>query len=148
MKFRFQSLSLPPRFAGALAAAILVTGLAACGSSDDGAPIELTILHVNDHHSRLDAEPTTLRLQNASGAREAVSVELGGFPRVKQAIDEIAATRTNVLKLHAGDAITGDLNRPKSSRPSWATVELMVDRRDARMKQVRAINSSKLLKKA
>jgi 5'-nucleotidase / UDP-sugar diphosphatase len=109
MKFRFQSLSLPPRFVGALAAAILVTGLAACGSSDDGAPIELTILHVNDHHSRLDAEPTTLRLQNASGAREAVSVELGGFPRVKQAIDEIAATRTNVLKLHAGDAITGDL---------------------------------------
>lgn len=89
--------------------AFVVAGLVACGGSDGGEPIELTILHVNDHHSRLDAETTTLRLQNASGTRESVTVDFGGFARVKQAIDDIAATKNHVLKLHAGDAITGDL---------------------------------------
>jgi 5'-nucleotidase len=87
----------------------VAAGLVACGGSDGGEPIELTILHVNDHHSRLDAETTTLRLQNASGTRESVTVDFGGFARVKQAIDDIAATKNHVLKLHAGDAITGDL---------------------------------------
>ncbi|XVJ70237.1 MAG: bifunctional metallophosphatase/5'-nucleotidase [Rhizobacter sp.] len=95
---------------GSLVLTVLVTsGLVACGGSDGGEPIELTILHVNDHHSRLDAETTTLRLQNASGTRESVTVDFGGFARVKQAIDDIAATKNHVLKLHAGDAITGDL---------------------------------------
>lgn len=85
--------------------------LAACGGGDD-APresLEVTILHVNDHHSRLGAESTTLQVRTAAGAREGVSFPLGGATRVVQAIDEIAATRPNVLKLHAGDAITGDL---------------------------------------
>ncbi len=88
---------------------MLALGLATCGSSDDGTPIELTILHINDHHSRLDPETINLRLRNASGARESVTVDLGGFARVKQAIDELSAGKANVLKLHAGDAITGDL---------------------------------------
>jgi 5'-nucleotidase / UDP-sugar diphosphatase len=90
-------------------AAATAATLAACGSSDDGSPLELTILHVNDHHSRLDAETLNVRLLNAAGAREAVTLDLGGFARVKQAIDELSAGKTNVLKLHAGDAITGDL---------------------------------------
>ncbi|MCS6997154.1 MAG: 5'-nucleotidase C-terminal domain-containing protein [Casimicrobiaceae bacterium] len=81
----------------------------ACGTEESGAPIELKILHINDHHSRLDPETITLRLMNANGAREAVTVDLGGFARVKQAIDELAGSNPNVLKLHAGDAITGDL---------------------------------------
>ncbi|MFY7940841.1 MAG: metallophosphoesterase, partial [Burkholderiaceae bacterium] len=103
----------PRRFhpvVGTLVLSVFVAaGLVACGGSDGGEPIELTILHVNDHHSRLDAETTTLRLQNASGTRESVTVDFGGFARVKQAIDDIAATKNHVLKLHAGDAITGDL---------------------------------------
>ncbi len=96
-----------PHVVVALAAAF---SLAACsGSDDEGSPLDLKILHVNDHHSRLDAETTTLRLANATGARESVTVDLGGFGRVKQAIDELAGTNPNVLRLHAGDAITGDL---------------------------------------
>jgi 5'-nucleotidase/UDP-sugar diphosphatase len=86
--------------------------LASCGSDDSdirSEPLDLTILHVNDHHSRLDAETTTLRVQTAAGTRENVTFELGGFARVTQAIDSLAAGRTSVLKLHAGDAITGDL---------------------------------------
>jgi len=90
--------------------AIAAVTLSACSGSDDGGtPIEIKILHINDHHSRLDPETTTLRLTNASGAREAVTVDLGGFARIKQAVDELAGTNPNVLRLHAGDAITGDL---------------------------------------
>ncbi len=96
----------------ALATAALAFGLAvvlsACGGSD-GKPLDLTILHVNDHHSRLDAETTNLRVLTAGGTRESVTFEFGGVARVVQAIDELAAGATNVLKLHAGDAITGDL---------------------------------------
>ncbi|MFN3610932.1 bifunctional metallophosphatase/5'-nucleotidase [Tepidimonas sp.] len=91
------------------AAVALITALAGCLGSSDGAPLELTILHVNDHHSRLDAETLTLRLKNAAGTREAVTVDLGGFARVAGAIEALRSSQPHVLTLHAGDAITGDL---------------------------------------
>src|SRR5690606_14764147 len=51
----------------------------------------------------------TLRLTNARGERVAVSVDAGGFARVTAAFAELAAGGGNVLKLHAGDALTGTL---------------------------------------
>ncbi|MCA3228110.1 MAG: bifunctional metallophosphatase/5'-nucleotidase, partial [Burkholderiales bacterium] len=95
--------------AAVMCAALLLTSLAACGGSDDGRPLDLTILHVNDHHSRLDAETVNLSVRTAAGNRENVTFPLGGFARVAQAMDELSAGSANVLKLHAGDAITGDL---------------------------------------
>lgn len=95
--------------AAGMCAALLLTSLAACGGSDDGRPLDLTILHVNDHHSRLDAETVNLSVRTAAGGRENVTFPLGGFARVAQAIDELSAGSANVLKLHDGDAITGDL---------------------------------------
>ena len=84
--------------------------LSACGGGGGGSkPLDLTILHINDHHSHLDAESTTLSLQDAGGTRRSVTVELGGFARVTSAIEALSAGKSNVLKLHAGDAITGDL---------------------------------------
>ncbi|HRQ56332.1 MAG TPA: 5'-nucleotidase C-terminal domain-containing protein [Azoarcus taiwanensis] len=92
--------------------AAIALGLAACGgsggSSDKG--FELTILHINDHHSNLDPFNTNLRLRTSSAPeRQSVSVSMGGFPRVTQAFEELAAAHDNVLKLHGGDAITGTL---------------------------------------
>ncbi|NTV10117.1 MAG: bifunctional metallophosphatase/5'-nucleotidase [Zoogloea sp.] len=72
-------------------------------------PLALTILHINDHHSHLDAETTQLRLKDAAGEDRNVTLELGGFARVSAAMAELAAPASNVLKLHAGDALTGDL---------------------------------------
>lgn len=99
-----------------LAASLLALGtLTACdgshGNSDFRAsePLELTILHINDHHSHLEARNRTLRLTNAAGERVAVTVNAGGFPRVAAAFRELAENRENVLKLHAGDALTGTL---------------------------------------
>lgn len=93
-------------------------GLTACGgSSDDSAvvaaptakPLDLTVLHINDHHSRLDAETASFNLMTAAGTRRAVNVERGGFARVAALFDSLSAGKDNVIKLHAGDATTGDL---------------------------------------
>lgn len=85
--------------------------LAGCGSaSSGGEDFKLSILHINDHHSNLDAVSATLKLKTGSGLeRENVAVPLGGFARVTSAIEALSAGRTNVLKLHAGDAVTGTL---------------------------------------
>ncbi|WP_445936078.1 bifunctional metallophosphatase/5'-nucleotidase [Pigmentiphaga sp. YJ18] len=96
-----------------LAALLLAAGCAPMGGKAPAPagsaprPLALTILHINDHHSHLDATRATLRLKTADGSRQAVAVSAGGFPRVKAAIDELAARSPHVLKLHAGDALTG-----------------------------------------
>ena len=80
------------------------------GSSEvNSSAFSLTLLHINDHHSRLDEESTTLQLPNAAGVTKAVSLPMGGFARVAAAISEEASKSTNIIKLHAGDALTGDL---------------------------------------
>ncbi len=89
----------------ALGAAALV--LTACGGSDgDGAPsfkaIELNIAHINDHHSQL--EPIAAQELTLDGV--ATQVELGGFAR-QTAVFKALANTPNLIKLHAGDAITG-----------------------------------------
>lgn len=85
----------------------LSLGLVACGGSDDGPSfkaIELNIAHINDHHSQLDAfAATELTLDGV-----ATQVELGGFARQTALFKSLAGT-PNLLKLHAGDAITGSL---------------------------------------
>lgn len=66
---------------------------------------DLVVAHVNDVHSHLDARPLTLNL-----ASQRVAVEVGGMPRVSQAIRQLQQQAPGrVLALHAGDAITGDL---------------------------------------
>ena len=49
-----------------------------------------------------------INISPAGLPEEIVAFDYGGFPRVVAKIDEIEANNTNVLKLHAGDAITGD----------------------------------------
>lgn len=90
--------------------------LAACGNADDdysnqkqiSEPVELSILHINDHHSHLDEEEWTFNFENA-GSVEQYTVLRGGFARVTGLINQLASAKTNVLKMHSGDAITGDL---------------------------------------
>lgn len=85
----------------------LSLGLGACGGSDNAPsfkPIELNIAHINDHHSQLDAfAATELTLDGV-----ATQVDLGGFARQTAVFKSLAGT-PNLLKLHAGDALTGSL---------------------------------------
>jgi len=80
--------------------------LTACGGSDDVSfkPLELNLAHINDHHSQLDAfAGTELKLDGV-----ATQVELGGFARQTAMFKSLANTK-NLLKIHAGDALTGTL---------------------------------------
>lgn len=92
--------------------------LSACGSDDDQTThiqpqpeanaLELNILHINDHHSHLDEESIKFKADAGAGVEE-FSVSSGGFPRVTALINQLASEKNNVLKMHAGDATTGDL---------------------------------------
>ncbi len=109
----------------ALAAA---SALAGCGGSDGGdqaKPLELTILHINDHHSTLESRPKTLKLSAGGAAAVDVAVDAGGFARVTAAINELAAQSPHVLKLHAGDALTGTLYFNRAGADGEADAALM-----------------------
>ncbi len=71
-------------------------------------PLELNILHINDQHSHLDEENIKFKANAGSGDEE-FSVASGGFVRVAGLINQLASEKKNVLKIHAGDAVTGDL---------------------------------------
>ncbi len=111
-----------------LAVASLVT---ACGGGSDSAPTPaqpytLTLLHINDHHSTLESKSKTLQLDTGSGTPVAVAVDAGGFPRVTAAFDELAkAAGPNVLKLHAGDALTGTLYFNRAGADGEADAAMM-----------------------
>ncbi|MDO8904086.1 5'-nucleotidase C-terminal domain-containing protein [Hydrogenophaga sp.] len=96
-------------------ASSLVIALAACGGGDENVsqnprnqPVfpaqDLTLMHINDHHSQLDPFANTVLQIGGVATR----VDLGGFARVTSAF-KAAPAKANVLKLHAGDAITGSL---------------------------------------
>ncbi|MEY2892133.1 MAG: hypothetical protein RJA98_2041 [Pseudomonadota bacterium] len=91
----------------ACAAALLASGCAL--TPDTPQPLTLRVLHINDHHSHLDADTLPLQLPLASGKTESVSADFGGFPRVVSAIQALRASGGPVLAIHAGDAVTGDL---------------------------------------
>lgn len=92
----------------------LASALAACarpvaepsGAEDQAPPaaFRLTVLHVNDTHSALEPSETALTL---SGRK--VVARLGGFARLKTALDEARGRASNPLTLHAGDAVQGTL---------------------------------------
>lgn len=106
---------------------VAVAALAACGggSDDDSSKsAPLTILHINDHHSALASKTATLQLP-VDGKTTAVTVDAAGFPRVTAAIDAIAAKSDQVLKLHAGDAITGTLYFNRAGADGQADMAMM-----------------------
>lgn len=89
--------------------------LTACNDNNDhqttetAKPLEINILHINDSHSHLDEESTNLILETSAGKRESIQVSRGGFPRVTSLMNELNNTEKNSIKIHAGDAVTGDL---------------------------------------
>lgn len=74
------------------------------GGGASGESFSLKILHINDHHSHLESDSMSLMLDG-----QETSVDVGGFPRIVSKMQELEAESSAVLKLHAGDAITGTL---------------------------------------
>ncbi|MEN9374200.1 MAG: hypothetical protein RIR79_1752 [Pseudomonadota bacterium] len=82
-------------------------GLSACGGNSSDPvfqPIEINIAHINDHHSQLEPFAATELVLDGV----ATQVDLGGFTR-QTAVFKSLAAMPNLLKLHAGDALTGSL---------------------------------------
>ncbi|GFH47259.1 hypothetical protein CTEN210_03733 [Chaetoceros tenuissimus] len=85
------------------------------------ADTHLTLLHINDHHSHLTessagylniyASDIPSDVTDMHGGTTYLRAYYGGFPRVITAMNELKASAEangrDVLKLHAGDAITG-----------------------------------------
>lgn len=78
---------------------------AACGA--DCKNFNMTILHMNDHHSHLLPEQFTL--DAVSSRWTMVKVSYGGYPRLVSLMKKLSRENTNVVKIHAGDAITGTI---------------------------------------
>jgi len=103
--------------AAVLAAAILAscaTPPAAVGRKEaapaPAQPLVLTILHVNDTHSKMEPTQVRLTLDIAEGLKgKAVYAELGGFPNLMAAVQILRKQSPNVLFLHAGDMFQGTL---------------------------------------
>jgi 5'-nucleotidase len=72
------------------------------------AALSLNIVHINDHHSHLEADDIGLDLAGAE-----TDVDFGGFARVvtkfKELESQLEGNGEAVAKIHAGDAITGTL---------------------------------------
>ena len=112
----FSSISRAMRVRGTVTLAVLALAGCGGGSSSDGGDnvasptfkaLELNIAHINDHHSQLDANPSgspaELKLDGV-----ATQVDQGGFARQTAMFKSLAGSK-NLLKIHAGDAITGTL---------------------------------------
>jgi len=111
---------------GAVCVLAMAAALGACGGSgEEPRPLDLTILHINDHHSTLESRSRTLKLSAGGAAAVDVAVDAGGFPRVTAAINELAARSPNVLKLHAGDALTGTLYFNRAGADGEADAAMM-----------------------
>ena len=72
------------------------------GSSPAPVPAVVTIAHINDHHSNLD--PIAAFEFTVGGVK--TQADVGGMARMSEAFLKYQG-RSDVLKLHAGDAITG-----------------------------------------
>lgn len=86
--------------------------LTACNDSNSDTTshqeLELGILHINDHHSHLDPEKMKFKVDVGQGEEE-ITVSRGGFARVAALIKQLEMEKKNVIKIHSGDAVTGDL---------------------------------------
>ena len=91
--------------AASMTAALLV--FSGCGG--DGATTDLdfnvSVIHVNDHHSNLDESAQTLTIDS----NQSYEVKIGGMPRVITLINELQKSMTNPVTIHAGDALQGTM---------------------------------------
>lgn len=67
-------------------------------------PLDLNIIHINDHHSHLEPAELDFKFDGVK-----TKVKIGGYPEVVSVIKELKKSHKNNLVLHAGDAITGTL---------------------------------------
>ncbi len=76
----------------------------------DKQPLDLALIHVNDTHAKLDPILAEFKVDiddMLKGKR--TFMELGGFPQLWSAVDQLRSENPNSLFLHAGDVFQGTL---------------------------------------
>jgi 5'-nucleotidase / UDP-sugar diphosphatase len=68
--------------------------------------LTVNLLHINDHHSNV--APARINADLGTGGGR-LRYDGGGFPAISAKMKELEASLPNVVKVHAGDAITGTL---------------------------------------
>jgi 5'-nucleotidase/UDP-sugar diphosphatase len=92
------------------AAGVSVADGDAVGTILEDPELEVNVLHINDHHSNLEPANNSLNLGTSGPTGSGpFTVAFGGFPQVTAKIAELESQLDNVVKIHAGDAITGTL---------------------------------------
>jgi len=76
--------------------------LAACSGPSE--QYRFTLVHMNDTHSHMEPVAVNLSIKG-----ETVTTQLGGFARLKTAIDQMRVEDRELLLLHGGDAVQGTL---------------------------------------
>ena len=91
------------RFLYLLPICMVMLLLQSCGTTGS-AGYTLTIAHLNDTHSHLEAMPVKITMNGVT-----TTAYLGGFARLRTLVDGMRADSPNFLLLHAGDAVQGTL---------------------------------------
>lgn len=76
----------------------------ACSGGSGDYPYALTLVHLNDTHSHLEPVDVNLTINGVK-----TTAQLGGFARLKTALDEMRVLYPQMLVLHGGDAVQGTL---------------------------------------
>jgi 5'-nucleotidase / UDP-sugar diphosphatase len=96
----------PFKAMGPVLAFLLVGGLGAQTAPD----YTLTVLHVNDTHSKFEPAQTKLTMDLDDQLKgKAVYVELGGYSQAGDVINRLRAKEPNPILIHAGDFVQGSL---------------------------------------
>lgn len=93
------------RLVPAVLAAAAALMLAACAAPPPREGLSLAIAHLNDHHAHLAPHAGVVLRLDGTPTR----VELGGMARLATLFRAEAQATPNLLRLHAGDALTGTL---------------------------------------
>jgi len=68
------------------------------------ADFKTTIIHINDHHSHIEADTIPLQIEG-----QTIKAHVGGFSQVVSQIKKIQKSSINPITLHAGDALQGTI---------------------------------------
>lgn len=97
-KFRSNPLS-------ALAFGWVLLGAPAAESQTNRAPVDVTILAINDFHGNLEPPAGGIRIADPADATKTIAVEAGGAERLATLVKELRAASRNSIFVAAGDLI-------------------------------------------
>ena len=96
---------LQPSILRALMLASLLCMTSSLSAQTSDAPVDVTILAINDFHGNLEPPPGGVRIADPSDITKTINVEAGGAEHLSTLVTELRATNKNNIFVAAGDLI-------------------------------------------